>query len=87
MDLGYGYHLPFLALVTKLSKKRAALGIGRYRKEDLLLAKEFVEAGRYRPIIDRTYSVDEIVEATSYVESGRKTGNVVIRVVDPATDE
>jgi NADPH:quinone reductase-like Zn-dependent oxidoreductase len=86
MDLGFGYHLPFLALLTKVGKKRAALGIGRYRKEDLLLMKELVEAGKYRPVIDRTCSLDEIVEATSYVESGQKTGNVVIRVTDPTSN-
>ena len=81
MDLGYGYHLPFLGLITKLlGRKRATVGIGRYRKADLLLIKDLVEAGKYRPVIDRTYSMDEIVEAVSYVESGQKTGNVVIRV-------
>ncbi|HEX2294197.1 MAG TPA: NAD(P)-dependent alcohol dehydrogenase [Actinomycetota bacterium] len=83
MDLGYGYHLPFLALVTGVfGKKRATMGIGRYRKVDLLLVKELVEAGKYRPVIDRTYSMGEVVEATTYVESGRKTGNVVIRVAE-----
>jgi NADPH:quinone reductase-like Zn-dependent oxidoreductase len=83
MDVGYGYHLPFLALFTSVfGKKRAAMGIGRYRKADLLLVKELVEAGKYRPVIDRTYSLDEVVEATTYVESGQKTGNVVIRVVE-----
>ena len=82
MDLGFMYHLPFLAIVTRfVGSKRATVGFGRYRKEDLLLVKGLVEAGKYRPVIDRTYALDEIVEATSYVESGRKTGNVVIRVV------
>jgi NADPH:quinone reductase-like Zn-dependent oxidoreductase len=87
MDLGYGYHLPFLALITKLvGKKRAALGIGRYRKEDLSLIKDLVEAGKYRPVIDRTYSMGEYVEAATYVESGQKTGNVVIRVSSEEPD-
>ena len=64
------------------ASRRAKLGIGRYRKEDLLLVKELVEAGKYRPVIDRTYALDEIVEAIRYVESGQKTGNVVLRVAD-----
>ncbi len=73
MDLGFLYHVPFLALATRfVGSKRAALGIGRYRKEDLLLVKELVEAGSYRPVIDRTYDLDEIVEATRYVEAGRR---------------
>jgi NADPH:quinone reductase-like Zn-dependent oxidoreductase len=81
MDLGFLYHVPFLALATRfVGSRRAKLGIGRYRKEDLLLAKELVEAGKYRPVIDRRYALDEIVEATRYVESGQKTGNVVLRV-------
>jgi NADPH:quinone reductase-like Zn-dependent oxidoreductase len=83
MDLGFMYHVPLAALVTRfVGSKRAKLGIGRYRKEDLLLVKELVDAGKYRPVIDRTYELDEIVEATRYVESGQKTGNVVIRVLE-----
>jgi NADPH:quinone reductase-like Zn-dependent oxidoreductase len=81
MDLGFMYHVPFLALVTRfVGSKRATVGIGRYRKEDLHVVKELVEAGKYRPVIDRTYAFDEIVEATRYVETGQKTGNVVLRV-------
>ena len=81
------YHVPFLALATRLvGSKRAKLGIGRYRKDDLLLVKKLVEAGAYRPVIDRTYALDEVVEATRYVESGQKTGNVVLRVSEAAPD-
>ncbi len=81
VDLGFMYHVPFLALVTRFAgSRRAKLGIGRYRKEDLLLVKQLVETGKYRPVIDRTYALDEIVEAVRYVESGQKTGNVVLRV-------
>jgi NADPH:quinone reductase-like Zn-dependent oxidoreductase len=80
MDLGFMYHVPLLGLVTRfVGSKRGTLGMGRYRQEDLRLVKELVEAGKYRPVIDRTYALDEIVEAVRYVESGRKTGNVVLR--------
>ena len=78
-DLGFMYHVPLLALVTRvLGSKRGTLGLGRYRQEDLLLVKELVETGKYRPVIDRRYPLDEVVEATRYVESGQKTGNVVL---------
>ena len=81
MDLGFMYHVPLVSLATRVvGSKRAKLGIGRYSREDLLLVKELVEAGKYRPVIDRTYDLDEVVEATRYVESGQKTGNVVLRV-------
>ena len=81
MDLGFMYHVPLAALVTRfVGSRRAKLGIGRYRKEDLVLIRELVESGKYRPVIDRTYELDQIVDAVSYVESGRKTGNVVLRV-------
>ena len=63
-----------------VGSRRATVGIGRYRKEELLLVKQLVEAGKYRPVIDRTYALDDVIEATRYVESGQKTGNVVLRM-------
>jgi NADPH:quinone reductase-like Zn-dependent oxidoreductase len=81
VDLGFLYHVPLAQLATRLvGSRRAKLGIGRYRKEDLLLVKGLVEAGTYRPVIDRTYALDDVVEASRYVESGQKTGNVVVRL-------
>ncbi len=86
MDLGFMYHVPLLALVTRIvGSRRAALGFGRYRKDDLLLVQELLDTGRYRPVIDRRYDLDEIVEAVRYVEGGQKSGNVVIRVGEPPT--
>jgi NADPH:quinone reductase-like Zn-dependent oxidoreductase len=85
VDLGFMYHVPLVALITRfVGSRRAKLGIGRYRKEDLLLVKELVNAGTYRPVIDRTYAIDEAVEANRYVETGQKTGNVVLRVSEAA---
>jgi len=85
VDLGFMYNVPLLALITRfIGDRRATLGIGRYRKDDLILIKELVETGKYRPVIDRTYALDEIVEATRYVEAGQKTGNVVLRVSEAA---
>ena len=88
VDLGFMYHVPLVALTTRfVGSRRAKLGIGRYRKEDLVLVKELVDAGKYRPVIDRTYALDEVVEAIRYVETGQKTGNVVLRVSEAAADE
>jgi NADPH:quinone reductase-like Zn-dependent oxidoreductase len=81
VDLGFMYHVPLLALVTRfVGSKRGTLGLGRYRQKDLVLIKNLVDAGKYRPVIDRRYALDEVVEATRYVETGQKTGNVVLRV-------
>jgi NADPH:quinone reductase-like Zn-dependent oxidoreductase len=80
VDLGFVYHVPLVALITRFASRRAKLGIGRYRKQDLLLVKELVDEGNYRPVIDRQYTLDQVVEAVRYVEAGQKTGNVVLRV-------
>jgi NADPH:quinone reductase-like Zn-dependent oxidoreductase len=88
VDLGFMYHVPLLGLVTRfVGSRRAKLGMGRYHKEDLVLVKELVEAGKYRPVIDRRYALDEVVEAVRYVEAGEKTGNVVLRVLETAPGE
>lgn len=44
---------------------------------------DLMEAGEFRPVIDRRYPLDQIVDAYRYVETGRKIGNVVITVVPP----
>ena len=76
MDGGFMWHVPFLALVSK----RVKLGVSRYRQEDVETLATMVEAAAYQPVIDRTYPLDEALEATRYVETGQKTGNVVLRL-------
>jgi NADPH:quinone reductase-like Zn-dependent oxidoreductase len=80
-DLGFMWHVPLLALATRrIGDKRVTLPTPNYTKKDVLFLKELVEAGRYRPVIDRSYPLEQVVEATKYVETGQKTGNVVLTV-------
>ena len=80
-DLGFLWHAPILALITRwIGDKRVKLGIANYKREDVLLLKELIEGGNYRPVIDRSYPLEQVVDATKYVETGQKTGNVVLTV-------
>jgi NADPH:quinone reductase-like Zn-dependent oxidoreductase len=80
-DPGFMWHVPLLTLATRwVGRKRVALGITKYRKEDVELLKALIEDGEYRPVVDRTYPLDDVVEASRYVETGQKTGNVVLTV-------
>ena len=55
-------------------------GTPKLRREDLALLGELATTGEIRPVIDRTYALDEIVDAHRYVDNGHKRGNVVITV-------
>jgi NADPH:quinone reductase-like Zn-dependent oxidoreductase len=75
-DPGFLWHDAAVALVAK----RAKLGIVRYTKPDILTLTGLIEAGMYRAVIDRTYPLEDVVEAHRYVETHQKTGNVVLTV-------
>jgi NADPH:quinone reductase-like Zn-dependent oxidoreductase len=78
-DGGFMWHAPILAVLTRwIGHKRVRLGVARYRKEDVLFLEQLLEAGKYRPVIDRRYPLEQVVEATRYVETGQKTGSVVL---------
>ena len=80
-DLGAYWHVVALIPATRLAgTQRVKLGLARFRKADVELLKRLIEAGEYRAVIDRTYPLDEIVEAHRYVETERKVGTVVITV-------
>jgi NADPH:quinone reductase-like Zn-dependent oxidoreductase len=52
----------------------------RYTKQDVVFLQGLMEAGRYRAVIDRSYPLADVIEASRYVDTGQKTGNVVLTV-------
>jgi len=71
-----------LALWTsRVGDKRVLFPVSPATRDDLLFVKELVEAGRYRAVVDRCYPLEQVVEATRYVETEQKTGNVVLTAV------
>ena len=78
-DLGFLWHVPLLVLLKRWAgDKKVPFPIPKYTKEEVLVVKQLVEAGKYRAVIDRRYPLEDVVEATRYVETGQKTGNVVL---------
>jgi NADPH:quinone reductase-like Zn-dependent oxidoreductase len=78
-DFGPLAQNPILALITPLfGGKRVLFPIPRDDQEMARYFKGLLESGAFRPVIDRRYRLDQIVEAYTYVETGQKTGNVVI---------
>ena len=78
-ELGFLSQNIFLAIFSPLfGGKRVKFPIPTDSQKDILLFKEIIESGKYKAVIDRTYPFDQFLEATRYVESGEKTGNVVL---------
>ena len=74
-------NLVLAPLTSRFGSKKVIFPIPpRYTKENVLFLKKLIEAGRYRAVIDRCYPLEDVVEATRYVETKQKTGNVVLTI-------
>jgi NADPH:quinone reductase-like Zn-dependent oxidoreductase len=67
-------------LTYRTGDKKVLLPLPRTTEEDVLLLKELIEAGKYRAVIDRCYPLEDVVDASRYVETEQKTGNAVLTV-------
>ncbi|MBB2912423.1 NADPH:quinone reductase-like Zn-dependent oxidoreductase [Streptosporangium becharense] len=84
-DLGPWWQNLVLPLVTPLlGGKKVKFPIPRNDREMVGHLRELIENGQFRPVIDRQYPLDRIVDAYRYVETGQKIGNVIIEVVPPS---
>jgi NADPH:quinone reductase-like Zn-dependent oxidoreductase len=77
-----GFRNLFLAMWTsRIGDKKVLFPIPpHYTKKNVLFLKGLIEAGKYRAVIDRRYALEDVVEATRYVETQQKTGNVVLTI-------
>jgi NADPH:quinone reductase-like Zn-dependent oxidoreductase len=72
-------------LVGVFGGKKVLFRVPRDDQEMVRYFKELIESGAFKPLIDRRYRLDQIVEAYRYVETGQKIGNVVISVGSSST--
>ncbi len=80
-DLGPLFQNPILTLITPLFRgKKVMFPMPQHDQEMVRYFRELIESGEFKPVIDRHYELDQIVEAYRYVETGQKIGNVVIKV-------
>jgi NADPH:quinone reductase-like Zn-dependent oxidoreductase len=80
-DLGFLWHVPILVLLTRfIGKRRVILPIPKPDQRGINFLRGLIEEGAFSAVIDRRYPLEAIVAAYRYVETGQKTGNVVVTV-------
>jgi NADPH:quinone reductase-like Zn-dependent oxidoreductase len=69
------------ALATKITSSKKVINVlADYRVEDLEFLKHMIATGKIKPVIDTIYPLKQLKEAHRYVETGKKKGNLVVKV-------
>jgi NADPH:quinone reductase-like Zn-dependent oxidoreductase len=81
-ELGpWALNLILVAVTTVIGRRRVRFGVPPTYDQALVDdVRRLLGTGAFRPVIDRTFTLDEIVDAYRYVESGQKIGNVLIQI-------
>ena len=80
-ELGPNFENPFLAIYTPLlGGKKVLFPLPSTKQSDLDWIQKLLAEGLFKPLVDRSYKLDEIVEAYRYVETGQKIGNVILEM-------
>ncbi|MBL7742732.1 MAG: NAD(P)-dependent alcohol dehydrogenase [Chitinophagaceae bacterium] len=79
-ELGPGNENLYLPLTTRFASRRVVFPVPTDIKLTLAWLKELLDGGHFKPVIDRTYPLKQIADAFTYVNSGQKTGNVLLKI-------
>lgn len=84
-ELGKFGQNPLLSLINPVqrlfTKTNIQFPLPKTRKKEVKIVSKFIEDGEFTPVIDREYQLEDIIEGFSYVETGQKVGNVVVKVI------
>ncbi len=67
-------------ILIRGSSKKVEFGLCQKTADDIAFLGRLAKEGRFKPVIDKTFSLEKIAEAHSYVEKGHKIGNVALTI-------
>lgn len=77
-----GFSQMLRAGFARISGRKILTGVVRESPVEMLILKDLINSGKYKAVVDRVFSLEEIVQAHKYVDLGHKCGNVAIRILE-----